>query len=457
VTVQADIKHSLEEVEAAALDKGVRFLRVELPDLHGIARSKTVPIKRLKAIAENGLNFPLPPLALDVQCEAVQGTGYLEERGYPDVTLVLDLGTFGILPYAERTARIIADPHHGSSGESVLAASRTVARKAFNDAAALGFEVLSGFEYEFYLLDPGTLEPATSTVRQFASFEDADRALLFEIAEALDALGIEVTTLNLEYGPSQFEVNFSPSWGLRAADQAYTFKTAVKEIAAKSGRLASFITKPSITRSANGLHYNQSLWTNGRNAFAGRSSPDGLSKVGRHFIAGQLHHAPALSALFAPTINCGKRFRPHSFAPFEADWGFSNRTVALRVKDAGGDNIHIENRLCAGAANPYLVAAASLAAGIDGIRRALEAPAPRAPGDETTRFALLPTSLESSLAALEADAALVEALGPEFVKVFTTVKRHEIAKARRAVTGFDEPSFNDRVDRWELLELATVL
>jgi glutamine synthetase len=457
VTLQAEINGSLDEVEALVRDRGVRFVRVEVPDLHGIARSKTVPVKRLKAVAKSGLNFPLPPLALDVQCEAVQGTGYLEERGYPDVTLVPDFATFAVLPFSEGTARVIADPHHVASGESVLAASRTVARKVFNEAAALGFDVLSGFEYEFYLLDAATLEPATGTVRQFASFEDADRGLLFEIADALDALGIEVTTFNLEYGPSQFEVNFAPARGLRAADQAYTFKNAVKEIAAKSGRLASFITKPSISRSANGLHYNQSLWIDGRNAFADRSSADGLSVAGRHFVAGQLHHAPALTALFAPTVNCGKRFRPHSFAPFEADWAFGNRTVALRVKGAGGENVHVENRLGAGAANPYLVAAASLAAGLDGIRRALTPPAPRAPGDETRRFAALPTSLEAALAALEADPVIVEALGPEFVKVFTSVKRHEIAKARRAIQGFDDPSFHNRVDPWELTELATVL
>lgn len=457
MTIQADIREAVDQIEAQIKSRGIRFLRIELPDLHGIARSKTVPAKRFRTIVGKGVNFPLPPVALDVQCEAVTGTGYLEERGYPDVSLIPDLGTYAVLPHAEGTARIIADPLHAGSGEAVLAASRTVARKAFADAGALGFEVLSGFEYEFYLLDPVMLAPATDTVRQFATFEAADSKLLYEIADALDALGIEVTTLDLEYGPSQFEVNFAPAWGHYAADQAYTFKNAVKEIAAKAGRLASFITKPSIEHSANGLHYNQSLWVNGRNAFFDGTSPDGLSAVGRHYIAGQLHHAPALTALFAPTVNCAKRYRPQSFAPFEADWGFSNRTVALRVKQAGGDGIHVENRLGAGAANPYLVAAASVAAGLDGIRRALIPPPPRAPGDETTRFAAVPTTLEAALAALDADRVLVAALGDEFVKVFTAVKRHEIAKARRAVHGFDDPSFHDRVDPWELRELATVL
>ncbi|MGO4685434.1 glutamine synthetase family protein [Hyphomicrobium sp. 2TAF46] len=457
MNIQVATKSAFDEIEKDIGARDVRFLRVEVPDLHGIARSKVVPAKRLRSLIERGLNFPLPPLALDVQCEAVEGTGYLEERGYPDITLVPDLQTFAVLPNSNGTARFIADAYHAATGEIVNGASRTVARKLFNDAAALGFEVLSGFEYEFYLLDPISLAPASDTVRQFATFDAGDRPLIYAIAEALDALGIEVTTANLEYGPSQFEVNFAPRRGLLAADQAFAFKNIAKEIAAASGRLASFITKPSIARSANGLHYNVSLWREGANAFADPAAPDHFSAIGRHFLAGQLHHASALSALLAPTINCSKRFRAHSFAPFEADWGTSNRTVALRVKAPGGPDIHIENRIGAGAANPYVAAAAILAAGLDGIRRALTPPPPRAAGDEETRFVSLPTALEPALKALEADAILVEALGQEFVKIFTTVKRHEIRKARRAIPGFDDPSFHERVDPWELSELARVL
>lgn len=457
MNIQIARRPVFEELEKQITERGVRFLRIEIPDLHGISRSKVVPAKRLKALVERGLNFPLPPLALDVQCEAVEGTGYLEELGYPDVTLIPDLATFALLPKSDGTARFIADAYHARSGEVVNGASRTVARKLFNDAAELGFEVLSGFEYEFYLLDPKSLEPASDTVRQFATFDASDRSVVYDIAEGLQALGIEVTTLNLEYGPSQFEVNFAPRRGLDAADQAFTFKNAAKEIAAESGRLLSFITKPSIAQSANGLHYNLSLWRDGSNAFFDKAGPDQLSAVALNFIAGQLHHAQALAALLAPTVNCAKRFRPHSFAPFEADWGTANRTVALRVKEAGTPGVHVENRFGAGAANPYLVAAATLAAGLDGIRRCLTPPPARAPGDEETRFARLPTSLEIALNALETDAVLVEALGPEFIKIYTTVKRHEIAKARRAIPGFDDPSFHDRVDPWELGEFARVL
>jgi len=457
VTPPPAARRSLEEAETLARDNAIRFVRIEQPDLHGVARSKTAPARRLAHLARHGLNIPLPPLALDVQCEAVQGTGYLEERGYPDARLILDLDTFAVLPFAEGTARIIADPVHAANGEPARANTRLVARAQFEAAKALGFDVLSGFEYEFYLLDPATREPLSAAVRQFASFEDRDRALLHAIAEGLEGLGVEVTTLNLEYGPSQFEVNFAPAWDLAAADQAYGFKNAVKEIAAKAGRLATFMTKPSIARSANGLHYNISLWREGRNAFLDRAAPDGLSAVARHFIAGQLHHAPALTALLAPTVNCAKRFRPRSFAPFEADWALDNRTAAVRVKGAGSEDTHIENRLGGGAANPYLVAAASLAAGLDGVRRALAPPAPRAPGDEAARFAPLPRSLADSLAAFEADAVLTGALGAEFVAVFAAVKRHEIAKARRAISGFDDPAFHDRIDPWELAELADVL
>lgn len=449
----AEIEAVLSKAKAA----GVRFVRLEYPDLHGISRSKTVPVARLKTYLEQGLNSPLPPLALDVQCEAVEGTGYLEERGYPDARLIPDPATFAVLPYAPGTARIIADPYHVPGGAPALGGTRLVAASLIEKARQLGFEILSGFEYEFYLLSADTLQPASNAVRQFATLDADDQALLYDIADGVAALGIDVTTINLEYGPSQFELNFAPALGITAADQAYSYKNAVKEIAAKRGKIASFITKPAIERSANGLHFNQSLLRDGQNAFSDPSSPDGLSQIARHYIAGLIAHAPALTALFAPTVNCGKRYRPHSFAPFEADWAIDNRTVAIRVKGAGTANAHIENRLGAGAANPYLVQAASLAAGLDGIRQKLEPPAPRVAGDESVRYRQLPARLQDSLAALEEDSVITDALGAEFIQVFTAVKRHELAKARRAVAGFDEASFHDRIDPWERREYALVL
>ena len=436
---------------------GIEFVRVEQPDLHGVARSKLVTIEHLAGLAGSGLNFPLPPLALDLQCEAVDGTGYLAERGFPDTRLRPDFDTFAPLSWLPATGRVIADPSHASDLAPVAGAARQVARTQVDRLAREGYRLLGGFEYEFYLLDDAAGISSEARVRQFASFDPADHHLVQEISRALQLLGIEVTTANLEYGPGQVEINFAPAQGLAAANDAYSFRNAVREIAAKHGRIASFMTKPALERSANGCHFNQSLWRDGRNAFADATDAYGLSSIARHFLAGQLSHAAALSALYAPTINCAKRFRVNSFAPVTADWAIDNRMVAIRVKGAGTSEAHLENRLPTGASNPYLVLAGSIAAGLDGIRRRLEPPAPKLAGVEPGSAEPLPQRLETSLTALERSDVLREALGAEFIQLFLAVKRHEIAKAKRALADYDTPAFLERVDPWERSEILTVL
>ena len=441
----------------AVIGHGIDFVRVEQPDLHGVARSKLVTVEHLADIVETGLNFPLPPLALDLQCEAVGGSGYLAERGFPDTRLRLDFDSFAVLPWLPATARLIADPFHARDSAPAQAGARHVARSQVDRLAELGYQLLGGFEYEFYLLEDTAGIAAEARVRQFGSFDRADHHLIQEISRALRRLGIEVTTANLEYGPGQVEINFAPAHGLRSADDAYTFRNAIREIAAGHGRVASFMTKPAFDRSANGCHFNQSLWRDERNAFADPAERYGLSPIGRHFLAGQLAHAAALSALYAPTINCGKRFRPNSFAPISANWAIDNRTAAIRVKEAGGPGLHLENRLPTAASNPYLVLAGSIAAGLDGINRRLEPESPIGAVGHAATSQALPHRLEAALVALERDHVLLEALGPEFVQVFLAVKRHEIAKARRAITDYDTPAFLERVDPWERSEILTVL
>lgn len=438
---------ALEPLIAA---QGIEFVRIEQPDLHGIARYKIVPARQLAQVAARGLNFPLAPVTLGLHCEAVTGTGYQEELGYPDAVLRPDLSTFALLPWVDATARVLADPHHADDGRPVQVGSRWLARPLLAQLDALGYQLLSGFEYEFHLLDPESRQAAHADVRQFGGFAEADREVVYAILRHAPALGLDATTANVEYGIGQVEINFAPAWGLAAADQAHVYKNAVKEIAAQGGRLATFMSKPRLDDSGNGCHYNQSLWRNGRNAFVDTHSPDGLSDLARHFLAGQLLHAPALTAFLAPTVNCYKRFRPDSFAPWQADWGLDDRTVAWRAKSLRDHRTCIENRLGAAAANPYLVQAASLAAGLDGIRRELPLP-PAATVRDRSRadWQRLPTRLDAALDALERDERLGEALGSGVVAAYLAVKRAEIARARAAVGDYDAASFDERIDPWE--------
>lgn len=442
----------LSDVRRIIADQSIEFIRFEQSDTHGISRSKLVPARHLERFSVDGLNFLLGQLGFDVQGGVAPGTGYLEESGFPDSRLFPDLSSFRVLPWLDSTARVLCEPRF-YDGRPVGGAPRYVARHQLDMLASLGFTMRVGFEYEFYLIDRASGAPPYTGIQIFATLRNEfDGAFVRQIARQLSAVDVDIITANAEYGPGQQEINFAPGWGLAAADTAFSFKQGVKELALEHGYMASFMTKPYADQSASGCHFHHSLFhaDSGANAFDDPSQPDGLSAIARQFIAGQIAHAPALTALCAPTVNCAKRYRLYSFAPTNATWGLENRTVGLRIKGVRGANTHVENRIPSAASNPYLVLAGVLAAGIDGLQRKLEPPAPLS----SIAYGMqgvtdLPLTLGAALDALEADTVLCDALGPEFIKLFVAVKRHEIAKARAAIANFDTPEFRDTVDQWE--------
>jgi glutamine synthetase len=450
----------LAEILRTSADEKVEFVRFEQSDTHGISRSKLVPVRHVERFASDGLNFLLGHLGFDVQGGVAPGTGYLEEMGFPDSRIFPDLDTFRILPWADATARLICEPRF-YDGHPAAAAPRYVARQQLQALEDLGYRMRSGYEYEFYLQDATTITAPYPGIQIFATLRNEfDPAFVRRIARDLRGVDVDIITSNAEYGPGQQEINFAPGWGIAAADAAFSFKQGVKEIARQHNYMASFMTKPYADQSASGCHFHHSLYrvSDGGNAFDDPRGQDGLSAVARQFIAGQIAHAPALTALYSPTVNCAKRYKLYSFAPTNATWGYENRTVGIRVKGERGENAHVENRMPGAASNPYLVLAGTIAAGIDGINRQME-PAPPVEGIAYGMEGVtdLPTSLGDALDALEGDAVLREALGEEFIKLFVAVKRHEIGKAREAIPYFDTPEFPARVDPWERDELFEFL
>jgi glutamine synthetase len=438
-------------VEKRIAADGVDFVRFEQTDTHGISRSKTVPTRHFREFAEHGLNFLLGQLGFDAQSGVAPGTGYLEELGFPDSRLLPDFSTYTVLPWADKTARVLCEPRF-QDGRPALAAPRAVARKLLGELETRGYRLFSGYEYEFYLVDRETRQPPFPGIQIFATLRNNfDESLVYQILRGMSAVGVDIITSNAEYGPGQMEINFAPAAGVAAADQAFTFKNGVKEIAQRNGYMASFMTKPYADQSASGCHYHHSLIDvkSGRNAF--NSGVEGRSTdVARWWLGGQIMHARALTALVSPTVNCVKRYKLWSFAPTNATWGVENRSVGFRLKGLGGQGAHIENRMPGGGSNPYLVMAGVLAAGLDGIKNHIEPPA------EATGIAYglsdvtdLPTRLEHALDALEADAVLRSALGEELVRLFLAVKRHEINKAKTAIANFEESDFNNTVTDWE--------
>jgi glutamine synthetase len=446
----------LDAAEHFLTEHGYDYVRFEQTDLHGMSRSKTIPATHVRRFAEHGLNFFGGLLGLDAQSGVASDTGYMIERNFQDHLVWPDLDTLAPVPWLPRMARVIVEPAW-YSGERAAAGPRYLARRQLDRLAEAGYELRSGFEYELYLVDAETREPVFPGIQIFWSpRNDFDPSFIIRLLDDIRTAGIDIITSNAEYGPGQMEINFAPATGITAADQAFTFKNAVKEIAAQGagGRryLASFMTKPYADQSASGGHYHHSLIDrqSGANAFHDPNGEQGLSVVARHWLAGQLEHARALAALAAPTVNCTKRYKLWSFAPMNVTWGYEDRTTAVRVKGGRGEDTHLEDRMACAAANPYLVMAGVLAAGLDGLERGLESPPP------TRQIAYLdedapplPATLDEALEAFTADEALCSALGEEFVHLFLAVKHFEIDKARQSLPEYDSAQWSDIVTDWE--------
>jgi glutamine synthetase len=257
-------------------------------------------------------------------------------------------------------------------------------------------------------------------------------------------IGVDIITSNCEYAGSQWEINFAPGQGLAGPDNAFTFKNGVKEIARADGYLATFMSKPFADSAGSGCHTHMSLVDSktGKNAFGDADDPQGITDVCRSFIAGQLRYAKAVDALIAPTVNCHRRRRKHTFSPTNISWGLEDRSALLRVKGGAPESTHTENRGPTALSNPYLVGAALLSAGLAGIEQGLTPPPPSsdAPAEEDPSLEPLPSSLPEALGELAAEPATKEFFGEEFLKAYTAIRGHELAR------------FADSVSDWERQE-----
>lgn len=432
----ADLVRSWEE-------KGIRQVRFELPDMHGTSRSKIIPLPHVERYGTKGLNMYGGTVTLDSASSVVGGTLYNEEVSYADQMIVPDLETAAIIPWEAATARLICDGYW-PDGRPQEAAPRHVLKRLLRQVEERGYRVRAGLEYELYILDRMTGQPTFGGIHIFNSIRNTYVPVVNRILDEMPLAGVDLITANCEYGPSQFEINFSSSVGVAAADTAFTFKNGVKAIAHQLGYNATFMTKPFSDQSASGCHTHVSLSSreNGPNMFLNADDPLGLSHECRCFIQGVIDHAAAGMALMAPTINCYHRFVPHHFAPSNASWGPEDRTAMIRAKNTRDDNTHIENRLPTALSNPYLAIAATVAAGLLGLERNVPAPTPnRGPAEDQEEWAKLPGSLEEALSALETDSAFRELLGEDFVTVYTTMKRFEIARFRQHVTDWERTEY----------------
>lgn len=409
------------------------YYLAQFVDIHGRPKAKLVPGKHKDMIFGTGAGFA--GFAIAGMGMGPHGQEFMAIGDPKDVRPV---------PWMPGTAVVTCDGH--VLGKPHALDSRVIAKKALAEFREVtGLEFYSGLEPEFFLLrkdDSGSYVVATESesldkpcydFRHLSSIS----AFLVELRETLDAAGIDVYQIDHEDANGQFEMNFTYADALRTADNLTYFKMAAQAIAKKHGMLCSFMPKPFIERSGSGLHMHMSAGQKfGDNAFEDASDKRGLglSTMAYHFLGGLIAHARGLTAIAAPSVNSYKRLVSRgsrsgaTWAPVNIAYGNNNRTAFVR-----GPGGRLELRVPDAAANPYLLTAAIIHAGLDGIRRKLDPGEPcnenlyTLSRDELDKRGIrrLPASLSDAVDALESDDVLCKGLGPAFVHEFAQVKRAE--------------------------------
>ncbi|XP_030628861.1 lengsin isoform X2 [Chanos chanos] len=416
----------VEQIKQYISREDVSFVRFEATDLHGVSRSKTVPARFFHEKAVYGVPMPRSYLELTLSPKINEVDHPSAPNFSSDVLLIPDLSTFRILPWTEQTARIICDPCM-VTGTPLRTSPRLIAKQLLGQLRNMGFSLHSCFTYECYILGaPERVGPKTVFFPATTLLSNHDLPFLQHLVNGMYYMGVDVDSFASASGPGQMEISFKPQFGIEAADSAFTFRTGIKEVARKFSYIVSFFTDDGIYNS--GL-FSHSLWdANGRRSLFHTGNGE-MSEIGRKWLAGLLHHAPALSCLLAPGIGCRSQLTKDMKdrkRPFYATCGYNNNSCAFNVKLHGGRLTHIDNRLGSAMANPYIVLAATVAAGLDGIKRNLSVDQGlnRAPAQQK-EFAI-PVKLEDALEALEEDSMLCGALGEPFVQYFLAMKRFEI-------------------------------
>ena len=379
---------------AKSLPRGTHTVIVALGDLNGIARGKRMHAGVWEDF-KHGIGMCNAIFQMDVTND-IWDTPYANfENGYADFHIVPIVETMRPVPWEEGVVLVVGRAEE-MDGSPVVCDPRNVLVEQLAKAADQGYEVMTGVEFEFYLLDLETKELVDSGISVYG----LARGAMFEhvvgpIRNLCSDMGIQVEMSNPEYAPGQIEINLRYQEALVSADNAMLFRNAVKEIAYNHGYLATFMAKPFFMESGNSFHLHQSLWKDGRNVF---SDGGRLSALGRSYLGGLQQHMAETALISAPTPNAMKRRQDYTFCPTSNAWGGDNRTVGLRVIEGTESSTRIEQRDGSSDANPYLLTAVQLAAGLQGIASGAEPTAKEvSDGYSATRHQGLPRDIPTAL------------------------------------------------------------
>nr|WP_203691246.1 glutamine synthetase family protein [Streptomyces sp. SID12488] len=402
-------------------------------------------LDHLPSACEHGLAFCRAVYHTTPRGDVVAIQGGID-AGLPDISVRPDLSTLASVPWEPGVAWCLGDTTDPATAAPAAESPRDLLRSVLARCTDAGLSPIVGPELEYFLLEEDATAPngwrrsptVTGSVYTAGLRADPDNHLLRTLRQLRD-LGIGVITGNHEFDGGQYEINLTHSDALDAADRAFRFKAAVKELARKEGKLATFMAKPFNDSGGSGFHLHFScVDADGRNVFDDPAGAFGLSGNARHAIAGLLTHAPALAALLNPTVNSYKRFGPDTLAPWLINWGLDNRSAMVRIPPERGSGARLELRLGDAGANPYLAIAALTAAALLGVQEGKEPPAPlEGYGYDLEKSQVLPMNLTAALDALEADVELIELLGKDFTASFLAYKRDEAERFQRHVTDWE--------------------
>jgi glutamine synthetase len=427
---------SLSEIARA---QGIRYFLISFTDLFGTQRAKLVPAQAIDTMAASGAGFAGFATWMDMTPAA------------PDMFAMPDANSLFQLPWKPEVAWLPAELYWPDSNP-IEQTPRLVLKRVLEQARDMGYSVRTGVECEYFLLTPDGEQISDPRDRAAKPCYDQQALMrrydvISEISDAMLTLGWGAYQNDHEDANGQFEMNWTYADTLVTADRHAFFKYMVKAIAEKHGLRATFMPKPFPHLTGNGCHTHISLWdtAGNTNLFYDSQGELGLSALAYQFIGGVLNSAPALCAFSNPTINSYKRINAPvttsgaTWSPNTLSYSGNNRTHAIRIPEPG----RFELRLADGAANPYLLPAALIAIGLDGISNKSN-PGPRYDNNNYTdplppeKVKPLPPNLLDALRCLEANSVLPQSLGQEFVKSYLKLKHQEWH------------NYSSRISPWEL-------
>ncbi|MDT7860710.1 MAG: glutamine synthetase family protein [Saccharolobus sp.] len=402
----------------------IDYVRVEFVDLLGNTKGRSLRRAEFESIISDnkGVDYPESLVLMDYKDRPIK-------TKYEDVIALPDLTTFVVIPYLERTARVlsfIVQP----DGSSYPYCSRTVLTKAISKLGELGYSLEVSFEPTFYLLN-SSLNPADFTKAFSLEGLLEQQNFLKSLIKYLEEIDIQVETINKHYGPGQYEVKLTPKSAMEAADSLISSREIIRDTARIHNLTATFMPKPFKDFPSSSMDITLSLKsTNGKDVMYDPNDPKGigLSKVAYNFISGIIEHLSTILSIAAPTINSYKRFK-EIVTPNMPGIG-TERHYIVRIPSYYKNNHYVEFRLADPLANPYLLLATIIYAGIDGIERNLMV-------NINEYYGILPQTLKESLNKLENDTYIKYNLGQDLISSYINIKNIEIEEYESQITDWE--------------------